>query len=177
MELLKDISPADLCPECKVIRTARSRHCAICNQCVERFDHHCPWVNNCVGINNHNGFLIFLLSIWVKIVFHSYFDTYSLVEMIMLNVSNNTFKCETELCNLFCIYDLCENTYVHYASCGVCILICVFYFLLSTILLVTHCKNYMANRTTNERFSRQSSKARRASESKVNSMDNSKQTT
>ena len=31
MELLRDINPADLCPECQVIRTARSRHCAICN--------------------------------------------------------------------------------------------------------------------------------------------------
>ena len=39
-----------LCPHCEVICTADSRHCYICNQCVERFDHHCQWVNNCVGI-------------------------------------------------------------------------------------------------------------------------------
>jgi hypothetical protein len=30
----------------------------------------------------------------------------------------------------------------------------MFYLLLSTILLQTHCSNYMANRTTNERFGR-----------------------
>ena len=77
LELLHDINPVDLCPECKVIRTARSRHCAICNQCVERFDHHCPWINNCVGIKNHNAFLSFLVSIWVKIVFHISITIYS----------------------------------------------------------------------------------------------------
>jgi hypothetical protein len=31
MELLRDINPIDLCPECEVIKSARSRHCAICN--------------------------------------------------------------------------------------------------------------------------------------------------
>ena len=31
LELLRDINPVDLCPECEVIRSARSRHCAICN--------------------------------------------------------------------------------------------------------------------------------------------------
>ena len=75
ISLLREINPADLCPECKVIRSARSRHCAICNQCVERFDHHCPWINNCVGIKNHNTFMMFLVSIWFKIIFHAYFDT------------------------------------------------------------------------------------------------------
>jgi DHHC palmitoyltransferase len=82
LQLLRDINPADLCPECKVIRSARSRHCAICNHCVERFDHHCPWVNNCVGIKNHNAFFCFLGSIWLKIVFHLVLDIMALVKLI-----------------------------------------------------------------------------------------------
>lgn len=61
LELLKVIDATELCPDCKTIRTARSRHCIICHRCVERFDHHCPWINNCVGIKNHNLFLTYVL--------------------------------------------------------------------------------------------------------------------
>lgn len=52
----------DLCPDCLVIRTPESRHCSVCNKCVDRFDHHCPWINNCVGVRNHNFFLVYIYS-------------------------------------------------------------------------------------------------------------------
>ena len=155
IDLLRDINPADLCPECKVIRSARSRHCAICNQCVERFDHHCPWINNCVGIKNHNAFLTFLFTIWTKICVTLYFDVYSLIIFLY---QKDEFNCEGDQCIDYCIQGWCKNRYVHIASCAVCIVICIFYFTLSTILLYTHCRNYMANRTTNERFSRRAPK-------------------
>ena len=62
MQLLKEFDPVLLCPDCEVVRTDRSRHCSICNKCVERFDHHCPWINGCVGTANHGLFVIFILS-------------------------------------------------------------------------------------------------------------------
>ena len=34
----------------------------MCHRCVERFDHHCPWINNCVGVRNHNYFLVYITS-------------------------------------------------------------------------------------------------------------------
>lgn len=68
-ECVEKFDSNHLCPECEVIRTARSRHCNICNRCVERFDHHCPWINNCVGTRNHGGFYLYVLATLIYIVF------------------------------------------------------------------------------------------------------------
>lgn len=35
---------------------------------MERFDHHCPWVNNCVGTKNHHYFILFLVSVAVLLL-------------------------------------------------------------------------------------------------------------
>jgi len=61
--LVLTYDPGDLCARCKIIKTERSRHCAICNRCVERFDHHCPWINNCIGYKNHLYFYLYILSL------------------------------------------------------------------------------------------------------------------
>lgn len=151
LELLRDVNPADLCPECKLIRSARSRHCAICNCCVERFDHHCPWINNCVGIKNHNAFMGFLFSIWLKIVLHITAYVYCIVMVLTKKLE---FGCEDSTCHTYCFFGWCQNKVVVLACSGVCVAICLFYFLLSSLLLYTHIQNYTANRTTNERFSR-----------------------
>ena len=37
---------------------ATSRHCLLCCKCVHHFDHHCRWLNNCIGDANYKSFLV-----------------------------------------------------------------------------------------------------------------------
>ena len=66
-----------ICKYCKEIKPLRTHHCSLCDICVIKMDHHCPWINNCVGQNNQRYFLLFL--------FHSFCYTF-LVTILTLPI-------------------------------------------------------------------------------------------
>ncbi|XP_042222045.1 palmitoyltransferase ZDHHC17-like [Homarus americanus] len=53
--------PQWFCSTCLVRRPIRSKHCSVCNRCIAKFDHHCPWVGNCIGANNLKYFIGYLI--------------------------------------------------------------------------------------------------------------------
>ncbi len=54
--------PGQECRTCNLLKPPRSKHCAVCKRCVARLDHHCVFINNCVGYGNQHWFLLLLLS-------------------------------------------------------------------------------------------------------------------
>ena len=58
-------SDEKFCKKCNLEKINRSKHCIICDKCIEKFDHHCIWINNCVGAKNLKYFYYFIFIHWV----------------------------------------------------------------------------------------------------------------
>ncbi|KAM9301703.1 palmitoyltransferase ZDHHC13 [Gastrophryne carolinensis] len=48
------------CTSCLVKKPLRSMHCHACNSCVAKYDQHCIWTGQCIGVGNHRYFVLFL---------------------------------------------------------------------------------------------------------------------
>jgi len=76
-----------ICARCESYRPPRAHHCRVCQRCIRRMDHHCPWINNCVGEWNQKYFLQFLFYVGLL-------STYAVVLVIIswLQECNDCYK-------------------------------------------------------------------------------------
>jgi palmitoyltransferase ZDHHC13/17 len=81
VKLNKFFEPSFICPTCEILKPKEARHCYICNKCIDRFDHHCQWVDTCIGHDNHSIFYVYLVTIW------SYLALIDFVAITSLNFS------------------------------------------------------------------------------------------
>jgi len=64
-----------LCMECIRVLQAREYHCTTCHTCTPQYDHHCFWINNCVGKNNILRFNLFLILSQIALCWAAYLAT------------------------------------------------------------------------------------------------------
>ena len=57
-----------ICSKCKIIKKFKTKHCIVCDSCVEDFDHHCYWINKCINSKILPEFFIFLIFTFLCII-------------------------------------------------------------------------------------------------------------
>ena len=58
------------------MRMCHNNNARICDRCVAQFDHHCPYIYNCVGLRNRGWFLVFTLAVAVNCSITIFFAFY-----------------------------------------------------------------------------------------------------
>ena len=62
------------CNSCSSYRPPRTSHCSLCDNCVQRFDHHCLWLGTCIGKRNYRYFYFLTGSINLSALFQIFFS-------------------------------------------------------------------------------------------------------
>ena len=77
-KILGHMHRVNYCYSCYLFRPPRTSHCAVCDNCVERFDHHCVWLGTCIGKRNYKYFYALLGSLNISAIFEIIFCVYAL---------------------------------------------------------------------------------------------------
>lgn len=63
-----DVDISNYCPVCEIKHTKTSKHCYVCNHCVNDFDHHCIWIGKCITKKNISLFFMIIFVLVVNFV-------------------------------------------------------------------------------------------------------------
>lgn len=120
------------CVGCRCIKPDRAHHCSVCQKCILKMDHHCPWVNNCICFSSYKFFVLLisyslLYCLFVSATSFQYFIKFWL----------NVYGGDVEVSNL-------NNVFLFFAG--------IVFVLSLTGLLCYHSSLIARNRTTLEAF-------------------------
>ncbi|CAI2375187.1 unnamed protein product [Moneuplotes crassus] len=73
----------NFCYFCEAHCSFHSKHCSQCNRCIYKFDHHCVWLNNCIGERNYKWFFLAIILLSLQMGVQSLINILSLITYSM----------------------------------------------------------------------------------------------
>ena len=81
------------CQNCHSVRPKDAHHCITCHCCILDRDHHCPWINNCVGLFNKKYFILFNIYAFISVIdcssIYYYYTCYKNYKTFRYDISKN----------------------------------------------------------------------------------------
>ena len=133
------------CGTCIIIRPIRSSHCMDCNNCVEKCDHHCPWIGNCVGKRNYIFFYSYVVCLTFTLLYIGGFCIAHIWKYVHDSIDKNDYKTEEKKIKNIVAYSLCDIIISLYL-----IIYCIVCMAFTLGLLVYHTSLIINNTTTKE---------------------------
>ncbi|VDO32084.1 unnamed protein product [Heligmosomoides polygyrus] len=66
VESIERYERVNYCFTCWVDKPQGAKHCSVCDRCVKDFDHHCPWLHQCITIRNLRLFMVFVACVSIS---------------------------------------------------------------------------------------------------------------
>ncbi|EYC23766.1 hypothetical protein Y032_0015g2819 [Ancylostoma ceylanicum] len=93
VEMLELCERVNYCFTCWVNKPKGAKHCSICDRCVLDFDHHCPWLHQCITIRNLRMFLVFVACVALSAGIFSYACSHLIyLKILSVNTGDSPFK-------------------------------------------------------------------------------------
>ena len=108
--LLEDYK-SRFCLHCEIYKTKDAVHCDHCNSCVRCHNHHCVFVNNCIGKRNYKHFLalvscLLLLNIYFIVAMFLAFPQLMLIDLSIFRSFIMLLFLQSVLISGYCMFHL-----------------------------------------------------------------------
>ena len=123
------------CYKCFIKKEKTSKHCIICDNCYENFDHHCYWINKCVAKRNYSLFIFFLFETAIYLIIILLISILSLINIRILK-KNIICKIHNSWINDICEYIFKEDKLIFHLIINILLILIILSFLIPEFLLL-----------------------------------------